>query len=557
MIQFDEEKQRQRLDDLHHKDEEEFTRVVAEKQGKRYIDLRTVPVDPDALRLLLEKDAREARIVSFSMQDKTVRIGQTISETDRTQEVLESLRLRGYTIVPFLISDGSLQFAFERYKELSFAVESKAGAVDISNEEIMTLLMEVRTVEDIKTRIDKVLTEKKSYKISRIVEIILAGALATSASDIHIEPEEKGAVLRYRLDGVLHIILHFDHETYDLVINRLKLLSGLKINVRNNAQDGRFSVTIKEDTIDLRVSTLPGSHGESAVMRVLNQKSIRVSIEELGIEPKLLEILMREIDRPNGMILTTGPTGSGKTTTLYSFLRKVYTPELKIITIENPVEYHLDGIVQSQTDAARGFTFSEGLRSAVRQDPDIIMVGEIRDNETASTAIDAALTGHLVFSTLHTNSAAGAYTRLIDLGINPKVLTSALTVSIAQRLARKLCEHCKERGPAKPDDKVLLEKILATITDREHPTTVEKLWYAPGCDRCNQTGFKGRIGIYEAILSNQKIEAALSAYPSEREIRKASEDQGILTLVQDAAIKITAGLTSVAEVQRVIDLSAE
>ena len=554
MIQFDEDKQNQRLHDLHDAEEEEFTRMVAEKQGKEYIDLSKAPIDPDALRLVFEKDAREGNVVVFSMQDKHIRVAHGMDITPKTQAVFDALIGRGYTLQPYLVSHSSLNRGFGHYKELSFAVEAKSGSLDISNEEIAELLGQVQTIGDIKKRIDAILTEKKSYKISRVVEIIIAGALATEASDIHIEPEDVGAVLRYRLDGVLNIVLHFDRETYDLIVNRVKLLSGIKINVRNNSQDGRFSVQIKEDVVDLRVSTLPGSNGESAVLRVLNPKTLRTSVEDMGIEPMLLGVLLRAVEKPNGMILTTGPTGSGKTTTLYAFLRKVYSPETKIITIENPVEYRIPGIVQSQTDPEHGFTFLHGLRAAVRQDPDIIMIGEIRDEETAQTAIDAALTGHLVFSTLHTNNAAGAYTRFIELGVNPKVITSALTISIAQRLVRKLCPFCKKEIAPSPEDKQIIEEVLASIKNREHQTVVNTIWTSVGCEKCNMTGFKGRIGIFEAIVSDETVEQILTTNPSEREIQKVSENQGFLNLRQDGVMKILAGISSVHEVNRVIDL---
>jgi type IV pilus assembly protein PilB len=296
--------------------------------------------------------------------------------------------------------------------------------------------------------------QKQSYKISRLLEIIIAGALALKASDVHIEPEEKFVRIRYRLDGVLTDILHFDKETFRLLLSRIKLLSGMKLNL-TGAQDGRYSIILENTEIEIRTSILPSAYDESIVMRVLNPTSISVPLESLGIPRKLLSVLLKEIDKPEGMILTTGPTGSGKTTTLYAFLRKVYTPEIKVITIENPIEYHLEGIVQTQVNTDKGYTFLEGLRSALRQDPDIIMVGEIRDRETAEIAVNSALTGHLVFSTLHTNNAAGTFPRLIDLGVNPKVITSALSVSMAQRLVRKLCPECMKKIKLKVEIKKL------------------------------------------------------------------------------------------------------
>jgi type II secretory ATPase GspE/PulE/Tfp pilus assembly ATPase PilB-like protein len=278
--------------------------------------------------------------------------------------------------------------------------------------------------------------DSKIINTSRTLEIILAGAISTKASDIHLEAEEKDARLRYRLDGMLYDITTFDQKTFHSILSRIKLLSGLKLNVKSEAQDGRFAIAIGDGEIEIRTSIIPGGFGEASVLRILNPKSISVPLEDLGFNKKLLGIISELIARPQGMILTTGPTGSGKTTTLYAFLKKVYEPSLKILTIEDPIEYRLGGIVQTQVEEEKGYGFLSGLRSALRQDPDIIMVGEIRDEETARTAIDAALTGHLVFSTLHTNNAAGAFTRLIDLKANPKVITSAVSASLAQRLIR-------------------------------------------------------------------------------------------------------------------------
>ena len=384
----------------------------------------------------------------------------------------------------------------------------------------------------------------------------MAGALVTEASDIHIEPEEDYVRLRYRLDGVLMDILNFNQIIYALLLSRIKLISGLKLNIKNEAQDGRFSVKTKDADIEIRTSVLPGAYNESIVLRILNPKTISVPMEELGIEPKLLNILSREIKKPNGMILTTGPTGSGKTTTLYAFLKKIHSPDIKIITIEDPIEYHLPGIVQTQVNSEKKYTFLSGLRSALRQDPDIIMIGEIRDGETAEIAINSALTGHLVFSTLHTNTAAGAFPRLMDLNINPKVISSAINITIAQRLIRKLCSQCKKERPIEETEKKIFDKILESVSDKSYLENLQRnvVWQPVGCDKCNKTGYKGRVGIFEAILIDESVENIIQENPSEREIKKATAHQGMLDMKQDGVIKILNGLTSLSELQRVIDL---
>ena len=435
-------------------------------------------------------------------------------------------------------------------------METKGGALDIASEEIQDLVKDIKVVADIKKSIEQVLAQKKSYRISRILEIILAGTISIKASDVHIEPEESSVRLRYRLDGVLNDILQIDQSIYALLLSRIKLISNLKLNIKGKAQDGRFSIKLSDEEIEIRTSLLPGGYGESVVLRVLNPNAISVPLEELGINKKLLDIIMGELKKPNGMILNTGPTGSGKTTTLYAFLKKIHTPEIKIITIENPIEYHLKGVVQTQVEEEKGYTFLEGLRSALRQDPDVIMVGEIRDEETAEIAINSALTGHLVFSTLHTNNAAGTFPRLIDLGVNPKVITSAINIAMAQRLIRKLCDKCKKPAILSERDNGLIKKVLGSIKDKSFLEGLDlKNVHEPvGCAECNFTGFKGRTGIYEAIITDEAVEAIVIQNPSEREISKAAEDQGILNMLQDGVIKILQGLTSLDELSRVIDL---
>src|SRR3989344_1030279 len=411
MIQFDEDKQNRKIGDLLKQEEEELVQFLSAKYGIEYVDLTVVSISADALRLIDEKNAREMKMAGYALADKRLKIAVRNPEDQKIQETLLDIKKKGYEITLAISSTASLEKAWSMYKDLSFAYETKAGSLEISSEEIATIIEKAKGLPAIVSILENTLAMKKSYRVSRILETILAGAMAVEASDIHIEPEEDYIRLRYRLDGVLVNVLNFDHDTYNLLLSRIKLLSGLKINIKKDAQDGRFSVHIGKDNIEIRTSVLPGAYDESIVMRLLNPKTISISMEELGIPKKLLSILEKEITKPNGMLLTTGPTGSGKTTTLYAFLKKVHNPGVKIITIEDPIEYHLPGIVQTQVND-KGYTFLEGLRSALRQDPDIIMVGEIRDGETAAIAINSSLTGHLVFSTLHTNSAAGSFPRL-------------------------------------------------------------------------------------------------------------------------------------------------
>ncbi len=553
-VQFDEDKQKRKLDELLHREEEDLVQILSTKYGVNYINLLAISINTDALRLIDEKIARERLMAAYALVDKKIKIAARNPNDTKTLEVIKDLNDKGYTTELGIASTQSLEKAWKMYNDLSFAYESRAGSLEISSEEVATIIEKAKSLPMIVDILNSTISEKKTYRISRILETLVAGALSIDASDIHMEPEETYVELRYRLDGVLTEVIKLDPETYNLLLSRVKLISGMKLNIKKDSQDGRFSIRLPAGEVEVRVSILPGAYNESVVMRILNPKSISVPLEDLGINEKLLNILKREMDRPDGMILTTGPTGSGKTTTLYAFLKRVQTPGIKIVTIEDPIEYHLPGIVQTQTNE-KGYSFAEGLRATVRQDPDIIMIGEIRDNETASIAINSALTGHLVFSTLHTNDAAGTFPRLIDLGINSKVITSALRIAMAQRLVRKLCQFCKKEIPVEGETKKKIDQILSEIEDKNYiPASTDKIYSPVGCEKCNQIGYKGRTGIYEAILTDDKIENAVELNPSEREIWQAAKGQGILTMKQDGVLKILQGMTSMEELERVISL---
>lgn len=556
MRTFNEEKQEKKVEDLLEKEAEDLAVILSQRYGLQYINLVGVSINTDALRLVDEATARQAFIAPFKLVGNKVHVAIFTPENTATKASLEDLGGKGYVPILYMASQKSLGHAWERYAEVSRAQETKAGVLDISSEELSDFIKQVRTTNDIKRIIDEMLQSKERQSTSHIFEVILAGGFAVGASDVHIEPEEKTIRLRYRLDGVLHDISFFTNTVYQLLLSRIKLISGLKLNIKDTAQDGRFSVSVENTAMEIRTSTLPGNYGESVVLRILNPKEISVPLESLGIEPFLFSVIENEIRKPNGMILVTGPTGSGKTTTLYAFLKKIYSIEIKIITIEDPIEYHLAGITQTQTDPEAGYDFLKGLTSALRQDPDVIMVGEIRDGETARTAINASLTGHLVFSTIHTNNAAGTIPRLIDLGVEPKVLSSAINIFLAQRLVRKLCPVCKKESPPTAEEKELIERVLKTMP-RNHPETAEKIWRAGECPACNNTGYKGRIGIFEGILFDEAIEKAVSEHVSAREIKKASAGQGILDMLQDGIMKVLSGITSLDELARVVDVNAK
>jgi type IV pilus assembly protein PilB len=556
MVYFDEEKEKKQTASLHQSEEEELAQILAMKYGIGYVDLTGVSINSDALKLIPEKDAKDAICAGFKIVGKKISIAVFAPTRPETERVLTELKEKDYEVTLFMSSRQSISKAWERYKDLSFATETKSGTLDISNKQIEDLLSEVRNITDVTKLISETASDQKVYRTSKILSIIVAGAIATKASDIHIEPEDEFARLRFRLDGVLVNVITFDRETYGPLLSRVKLLSSLKLNIKENAQDGRFSVKIYNQDIEIRTSLLPGAYGESIVLRLLNPDSISVELNDLGISEKLFSLFEAEINKPNGMILTTGPTGSGKTTTLYAFLKKVHTPEVKIITIEDPIEYHLPGIVQTQVETEKEYTFASGLRATLRQDPDVIMVGEIRDNETADIAIQAALTGHLVFSTLHTNDAAGAFPRLMDLGINPKLIPSAVNLTIAQRLIRRVCTVCAKKVPIPEEKKRVIEVIVQKIQKKgETVLQTAEIFTSVGCSDCNNTGYKGRVGIYEAILIDRAVKEAIEMGAGDREIVTASEPQNILTLQEDGIQKILAGMSTLDELERVVDLS--
>ncbi len=564
-ILFDDEKQQKNLEDLRKQEEEDLVQVLAEaRYGIPPINLSGVIIDNNALRSIPEKDAISLEIAPFKLVGKNIHVAVRSPQPEKLESLKTYFTEHEYTPFFYMASLSSLERAWERYKEISYASESKIGAVTISGEVLNKMMEGIKNMDDIKNAI--VEAEKdKTHTTSHILEIVLAGAIAINASDVHFEPEEKTVRLRLRLDGVLHEVMELPPFVHKFINSRIKLISGLKITTSAIAQDGRFSIFLNQNEISLRVSIMPGAYGESIVMRILNPKSIRVKLEEMGIEPKLFEIFMNEIKKPNGLILLTGPTGSGKTTTLYSFLQRIYSDEIKIITIEDPIEYHLPGISQTQTDDEKGYTFLEGLRSALRQDPDVIMVGEIRDAETAKTAVESALTGHLVFSTLHTNNAAGVIPRLIDLEVNPKTLVSALSLSIAQRLIRKLCNDCKKEKEISEKEIKIIKNILeeAKTNNKDFSTygidinAQFKIFESVGCDKCNNTGYYGQMGIFEAIYNDAEIEKIIPQNPSEREIKKIASHQGTLNMREDGIVKVLKGITSLEEVGGAVDLIEE
>jgi len=439
--------------------------------------------------------------------------------------------------------------------------EELVGQIELSSEQFARWQKTLSNVSQFSKNLNDNLADIE--QVTATLQMMLAGAVILNGSDIHFEPGEQKIKLRIRLDGVLHDAAFIEPPLYNKILSRVKLLSGLKLNITNRSQDGRFTLQIadsgdKTTEIEVRVSVLPSEYGEAVVMRVLNPQSL-LSIEELGIREDLREAFEKEINRPNGMLIVTGPTGSGKTTTLYAVLKKIRNPEIKIITLEDPIEYHLEGISQSQVNPESGYTFASGLQAIVRQDPDAILVGEIRDLETAQMAIQAALTGHLVLTTLHTNDAAGTVARLQALGEKPSEIASALNAVVAQRLVRKVCPVCAEmKKPNEKELKEIEEEIMSLPPEVKKALKTDalmkglKIAQAKGCDQCNSTGYKSRIGIYEMFIVDEELENFITKMPSIVDLNKKAREKGMTTIKQDGIIKVLQGATTLDEVNKMV-----
>ena len=530
------------------KERERLTKGRADDLGLPYINLVGFPISPDALILLSEEDARKLSAVSFFYDGNNLRLGVADSPDEQVLEKIKELSAR-YHAEPaiYLISEHSLNHALGLYKAIPKPREFVRG-VKIGEEELNKYSEQFSTFKQLQEQVD-------NAPITEIVSVIMAAAIKSGASDIHIEGEEDNIKVRFRVDGILLDVINLDKDLWKKIISRMKILSGVKINVTDKPQDGRISIYTKEDRVDIRASFLPTNYGESVVMRLLRSSSVGLGFDDLGIRDRSFQQLRREVERPNGMIITTGPTGSGKTTTLYAILKKLNDSETKIITIEDPIEYQLKGVNQSQT--SEKYTFAHGLRSIVRQDPDVVMVGEIRDLETAEIAIQAALTGHLVLSTIHTNDAAGSVPRFLSMGAKPFLLAPALNAVIGQRLVRRVCSYCKTEDNLEAEVLGRVKEALAKLPDDEKQAIdfdKMKFYKGAGCEQCQGLGFKGRIGIYEILTMNPELEKLiLSGSASEYDMRDNAVKNGMVTMVQDGLLKALDGITSVGEVLRVAE----
>ncbi len=535
------------------REHEKLAQQKAQSSGKEYIALRGFPIAPEALAMLPRIQADKLKAVVFLRVKDQVRVG-AIDLTKDVELLAADIQKREHAeVVIYIISEDSFAAAYKLYDALPETKEVIYG-YRIEEADLAKFEKEITNLDELRKRIQDVNT-------TDILTLIIGASLRANASDIHVEAEESRVKFRFRIDGLLRDAADVPREAWKQIISRLKLLSGVKINVEDVPQDGRITIYLTNEKIDIRVSFLPTAFGESVVMRLLRPKAIALEFDNLGVRGKALEQLQKQIERPNGMIITTGPTGSGKTTTLYAVLKKLNSPEIKIITLEDPVEYKLDGINQSQIDHGKGYDFGAGLRSILRQDPDVVMVGEIRDLETADIAIQAALTGHLVVSTIHTNSAAGAIPRFVSMGVKPFLLSPALNAVIGQRLVRRLCPECKIPAELSLSKRKQVMSILKALSPASGVTLdLEKLTFFdagknPSCIKCAGAGFKGRVGIYEIFTITPKVEEMiLKGTSTEFDIEQVAIADGMITMAQDGLLKALDGLTNVDEVLAVANI---
>ncbi len=552
MVQFNDVFGGNRAVDMRAGEEERYVQAMAPRFGFPYIYLRGYTINPEALLLVPEQTSRAAEAVCFEIRQKVVSLASKNPTTPAVTTLIENLVKRKYTVQLYLCSTQSLEHVWARYKDVVASTTERKGVFEISPEDILKLKETIKVKEDIPALMAAISTANNIRRISATLELIFAGALALRVSDIHIEPEESGIRLRYRFDGVLHDIVDLDSYIYQRLMSRLKLLSGMTLNAKKIAQDGRFTFDTGEKEVEIRSSIIPGAVGESIVMRILDPSVASFTMENLRLNEYIKAAICQQIKKPNGLIVTTGPTGSGKTTALYAFLREAHNEGVKIITIENPVEYRLDGIVQTQVEG--DYTFATGLRAVLRQDPDIIMIGEMRDLEVAETAIHAAQTGHLVFTTLHTNSAAAGFSRLMDMGIDPRSFGTSINILLGQRLVRILCSECREAYTPSADE---VKVMKAALINHPHQLAVPEgatIYRATGCVLCGGTGYKGRAGIFEGIIMDESVEEAVLRDPREHVILEAAKPQRIPSILEDGIEKVILGITSLAELARVVEL---
>jgi type II secretory ATPase GspE/PulE/Tfp pilus assembly ATPase PilB-like protein len=528
---------------------------------KEDINWDNIELKEDIIGLIPFESIKKYGFAPFRQDKKNIDLAVVDPEDVNTQNVLSFFsRKIDKKLRIFAIDEDEFKILLGKYKNPEIEIEKALKSLDESAKE------EEKKASALKKR--EKFSIMQEAPVSKMVEVILKNAIDGKASDIHIEPTENKVRVRYRVDGILYNSILLPKKVGPAIVSRIKILSNLKIDEKRKPQDGRFRIEDMGRLIDFRVSTFPISHGEKVVMRILDKSSGLIKLEELGMKRKDFDLVTKTIQEPYGIILVTGPTGSGKSTTLYSILKMINNEGVNIVTLEDPIEYMIEGVSQSQVRPEIDYTFASGLRSILRQDPDIIMVGEIRDTETAELAIHAALTGHLVLSTLHTNTSVGAIPRLLDMGIQPFLLASSLKMVIGQRLVRKICGECKYAREEIPEGvELMIKKELSKVSNEVLEKSQIKrddvvagnfrIFAGKGCSKCMKTGMKGRIGIFEVLNVDNNISRIINKNINENEIEKMALKNGFTSMKQDGIIKVLHGLTTIEEVQRVTEDESE
>jgi len=541
-------------------EEEEQAASLARSAGLPYIDLNIFPIGSDDIRTISEENSRKYSVGVFRKKGTNFHFAIIDPNNEETLQFINELKkANGWQVSIFVVSKASLQRIWNKYKDAPLLENIDMLKMSLQGSDLEEFEKQFGDLLELKNRMREIPT-------TQIISIVMSGGIKMRASDIHFEPEEESARLRYRIDGVLHDAMTLPREVLSGLVARIKVLSNLKLDEHRLPQDGRFKIENESYKFSLRVSILPVFDGEKIVMRLLDESSKGLTLEKMGLSGLPLETVHREIKKPNGMVLVTGPTGSGKTTTLYTVMDIINTVDVNISTVEDPVEYRMPRVNQTQVNTKIGMTFASALRALLRQDPDIIMVGEIRDKETLEIAIQAAMTGHLVLSTLHTNSAAGALPRMIDMGAEPFLIASTVNVIIAQRLVRKLCPECRQeyfltdKEIKTLKNSVDLDSIIKFLKNNKELGKVVKtgdswsdikFYKAKGCEQCSNEGYHGRLGIFEVLDVSGEVEKMIVESASTEMIEKVAKEKGMTTMVEDGFVKVVQGITSIEEVLRV------
>jgi type IV pilus assembly protein PilB len=538
--------------------EQQILEVKSESLGIPVVDLRDMQIPQEVINLVPEPIAHRHKIISFGKNKEELSLAMIDPEDIQTKEFMQ--KKTGLKTKVFLIGKSSLDFGLSKYHS---SLEKEIKHLFVSPAKVEELGGQATGAENINSLDDSLKKMAEEIPVIRVVDTLLEYAVFEKASDIHIEPQENAVIVRYRIDGVLHDVMTLPKVIQAAIVARIKVLTNLKIDEHRLPQDGRFKIEKDGYKFSLRVSTIPIFDGEKVVIRLLDETAKALSLEDLGFEKTGFDVIMRNVKKPHGMLLVTGPTGSGKSTTLYTVLSMLNTKNVNISTIEDPVEYRIVGANQMQVNPKIGLTFALGLRALLRQDPNIIMIGEVRDKETAEEAVHAAMTGHIVFSTLHTNSAAAALPRLLDIGVEPFLIASTINAVLAQRLVRVICKDCKTE--VKMDEVTLeslgklfhLDKLLPVMT-REGivPAKVKsltelKFYKGQGCDKCGHSGYKGRLGIHEVLEVTPQVADMIMERKSSQEIQDQAEKEGMILMWEDGFIKAVKGITSIDEILRV------